>query len=601
MPDESGSLVQLPGSERAPLAAATAAGTLDTSQRAEITLITRRRATMPAEIVTGPTVLTTDELAERYGTHPDDAARVREVLAGYGLEVTAAYPATRRIMVAGTLADLAGAFGTTLRQVSSPDPGGRGMVTHRYRVGALFVPAALAGVVVAVLGLDTRPQARPHFRTRGAAGAAPSGGYSPNQVAEAYQFPAGTDGSGQTVAIIELGGGFAASDLDTYFGGLGIAVPSVTAQGVDGAANAPGSDPTGADIEVNLDIDVIGAAAPGANQVVYFGPNNGDQGFVDAISAAAEASPAPIAISISWGQSEDSWTAQGLSSMNAAMSDAAALGITVCAAAGDNGSADDVTDGEPHCDFPASSPYALGCGGTKLEFSGGVITSEVVWDETAAGEGAGGGGVSDQFALPSWQENAGVPARAGGTTPGGTGTGSGGTGSGGTGSGGTGSGGTGSGGGEGEHHHHHHHHRHGEHHDYGHGEDEDAAASGGLGQPTGEAAASGGRGVPDVAGNADPVTGYSIYADGKSQVVGGTSAVAPLWAALISRLAQATGTRFGLIQPALYAGVSPGVDVPGFQDITSGNNGAYSAGPGWDACTGLGSPDGTALLDRLKA
>src|SRR5580692_4540839 len=187
MPDESGSLVQLPGSERAPLAAATAAGTLDTSQRAEITLITRRRATMPAEIVTGPTVLTTDELAERYGTHPDDAARVREVLAGYGLEVTAAYPATRRIMIAGTLADLAGAFGTTLRQVSSPDPGGRGMVTHRYRVGALFVPAALAGVVVAVLGLDTRPQARPHFRTRssGAAGAAaaPSGGYPPNQVA----------------------------------------------------------------------------------------------------------------------------------------------------------------------------------------------------------------------------------------------------------------------------------------------------------------------------------------------------------------------------------------------------------------------------------
>jgi kumamolisin len=580
MPDESGSLVQLPGSERAPLAAATAAGTLDTSQRAEITLITRRRATMPAEIVTGPTVLTTDELAERYGTHPDDAALVRDVLAGYGLEVTAAYPATRRIMVAGTLADLASAFGTTLRQVSSPDPGGRGMVTHRYRVGALFVPAALAGVVVAVLGLDTRPQARPHFRTRGAsgaAGAAPSGGYPPNQVAEVYQFPAGADGSGQTVAVIELGGGFSASDLDTYFGGLGIAVPSVTAQGVDGASNAPGSDPTGADIEVNLDIDVIGAAAPGANQVVYFGPNNGDQGFVDAISAAAEASPAPIAISISWGQSEDSWTAQGVSSMNAAMSDAAALGITVCAAAGDNGSGDNVTDGEPHCDFPASSPYALGCGGTKLEFSGGVITSEVVWDETAAGEGAGGGGVSDQFALPSWQAKAGVPARAGGT----------------------GSGGTGSGGGKGEHHHHH---RHGEHHHHRHGEDEAAAASGGLGQPADEAAAaSGGRGVPDVAGNADPVTGYSIYADGKSQVVGGTSAVAPLWAALISRLAQATGTRFGLIQPALYAGVSPGVDAPGFHDITSGNNGAYSAGPGWDACTGLGSPDGTALLDRLKA
>ena len=106
--------------------------------------------------------------------------------------------------------------------------------------------------------------------------------------------------------------------------------------------------------------------------------------------------------------------------------------------------------------------------------------------------------------------------------------------------------------------------------------------------------------MPDVAGNADPTTGYQIYSDGQAQVVGGTSAVAPLWAALVSRLAEATGQRFGLIQPALYAGVAPGADVSGFNDITSGNNGAYAAGPGWDACSGLGSPDGTALLTRLK-
>jgi kumamolisin len=107
--------------------------------------------------------------------------------------------------------------------------------------------------------------------------------------------------------------------------------------------------------------------------------------------------------------------------------------------------------------------------------------------------------------------------------------------------------------------------------------------------------------VPDVTGNADPVTGYQIYSGGKAQVVGGTSAVAPLWAALVSRLAQATGQRFGLIQTLLYAGVTPGTAVPGFRDTTSGNNGAYTAGPGWDACSGLGSPDGTALLTRLQA
>ena len=106
--------------------------------------------------------------------------------------------------------------------------------------------------------------------------------------------------------------------------------------------------------------------------------------------------------------------------------------------------------------------------------------------------------------------------------------------------------------------------------------------------------------MPDVAGNADPTTGYQIYSGGQAQVVGGTSAVAPLWSALTARLAQASGKRFGLLQPLVYAGVSPGTDVAGFRDITSGNNGASAAGPGWDACTGLGVPDGTALLTRLQ-
>ncbi|HYB46122.1 MAG TPA: S53 family peptidase, partial [Streptosporangiaceae bacterium] len=406
-------MVELAGSERAALPGATAVGPLDASERAEVTLVIRRRAEIPDEIVEGPTVLTSDELAERYGADPADVELVSQVLASRGLEVTAVHPVTRRIKAAGTLANLSSAFGTTLRQVSSTDPVGRGQVTHRYREGPLFVPAALDGVVLAVLGLDTRPQARPHFRARGAGSAAAQGtSYPPNQVADIYKFPAGTTGAGQTIAVIEFGGGFSTSDLDAYFGRLGIAVPSITAVSVDGAANSPGSGD--ADVEVNLDIDVIGAAAPGAAQLVYFAPNNGDQGFVNAISAAAEATPAPIAISISWGQSEDSWTSQGMAAMNQAMSDAAALGITVCAAAGDNGSGDAVNDGEPHCDFPASSPYALGCGGTTLmaDPSTGVISSEVVWNETASGDGATGGGVSDQFALPSWQANAGVPAQA---------------------------------------------------------------------------------------------------------------------------------------------------------------------------------------------
>jgi kumamolisin len=540
MPDQSQNLVELPGSARTRLEAATPAGQLDTSERAELTLVLRRRAEIPAEIVEGPTVLTHDELRDQYGANPADVDLVRQTLGALGLEVTEVHASTRRVKVAGTIGALSSAFGVTLQQVSSPDPKTGESVMHRYREGPLFVPAALDGVVLAVLGLDTRPQARPHFRRRGVAPHAAAAGstYPPNQVADIYKFPAGTTGAGQTIAVIELGGGFSTSDLETYFGGLGIPVPSISAVSVDGASNAPGSDPNGADVEVALDIDVIGAAAPGATQIVYFAPNNGDQGFVDAISAAASATPTPIAISISWGQSEDSWTAQGRIAMDAAIADAAAMGITVCVASGDNGSGDAVSDGQSHVDFPASSPHALGCGGTKLiaNPSTGVISSEVVWNETAANEGAGGGGVSDHFAVPSFQANAGVPARV--------------------------------------------------------------ARSAAVSEA---AAAAGGRGVPDVAGNADPVTGYQVFSGGQAQVVGGTSAVAPLWAALVSRLAEATGQRFGLIQTLLYAGISPGTAVDGFNDITSGNNSAYAAGPGWDACSGLGSPDGTALLNRLNS
>jgi kumamolisin len=577
MPDDSGSLVQLAGSERAALPGVTSAGPLDTSARVEVTLVLRRRAPLPEDVMTGSHRLTRDELAAQYGASPDDIALVSQVMASRGLEVTEVDPASRRVKVAGTLADLTATFGTTLQLVRGTDPSGQ-PVTFRYRQGALYVPAEVGGVVTAVLGLDTRPTARAHFRARAAA--APGTSYLPNQVADIYQFPAGTTGAGQTVAVIELGGGFSTSDLDTYFGQLGLPVPSVTAVGVDGGANAPGSDPDGADIEVALDVEVIGSVAPGAAQVVYFAPNNGDQGFVDAISVAAQASPTPIAMSISWGESEDSWTAQGLQAMDEAIADAAALGITVCVAAGDNGSSDAVSDGQPHCDFPASSPHALGCGGTTLlaDPTTGAISSEVVWNETASNEGVTGGGVSDQFALPSWQAEAGVPARADGTT--GTG----------------GTGGTGGGG----------HRRHRRHwlqwlRRAESGGYEGREPSGTAG--SGSSASSGGtvgRGVPDVAGNADPTTGYQILSDGQPQVVGGTSAVAPMWAGLIARLAEATGQQFGLIQTQLYVGASPGVDVGGFNDITSGNNGAYSAGPGWDACSGLGSPSGTDLLARLE-
>jgi kumamolisin len=537
MPD----LVPLPGSDRSELPVTTPvqAGR-DDSQVITVTVLLRRRAQIPTELVQGPETISASELGERYGADPADAQLVSEVLGSYGLTVTEIHLASRRLMVSGTIAAMEAAFGTSLSVVTSPHPDGSGNVQHRYRTGGLSVPARLSGIITAVVGLDDRPQARAQFRRAPAAGARttaePDDGPSAPaaakgspltapQVASFYQFPAGTDGTGQAVAIIELGGGYTASDLSTYFSGLGLSVPSVTAVGVDGGSNSPGQE---ADGEVELDIEVVGGVAPGAVQYVYFASNT-DQGFIDAIAQAVHATPTPIAVSISWGQSEDQWTAQTRTAMDDAFSDAAAIGVTVTVAAGDNGSSDDPSETtQVHCDFPASSPHALACGGTTLigNTSSFAITSEVVWNELKSNEGAGGGGVSDVFPLPSFQTNAGVPT----------------------------------------------------------------SASGGAT----------GRGVPDVAGNADPVTGYKVVVDGQQEPIGGTSAVAPLWAGLIARLAQATGKRFGLLQPLLYAGVAPGVAQPGFNDIVKGDNGAYKAGPGWDACTGLGSPNGAALLNILS-
>jgi kumamolisin len=538
--------VPLSGSERSPVPGGTPTGErLDDNQVITVTVLLRRRAELPSELVTGPATVTTAELGDSYGADPADAALVAEVLGRYGLTVTDQQLASRRLKVTGTIGAMSQAFGTTLTVVTSPRPDGSGDVTHRGRTGGLSVPTELSGIIIAVLGLDNRPAARPHFRrlrpgqaygrkVGGRLAAPPAAGAAATpvpltapQVADFYNFPANTDGTGQTVAIIELGGGYNVTDLSTYFEGLGLVIPSVTSVGVDGGANAPGGS---ADGEVELDIEVVGAIAPQAAQVVYFAPNT-DQGFIDAISDAAHATPTPIAISISWGQSEDQWSDQSRTAMDAAMADAAALGVTVTVAAGDNGSSDTAgTTTGVHVDYPASSPNALACGGTTLagDTSTYTITSEVVWNELASSEGATGGGVSDLYPVPSWQASAGVPV---------------------------------------------------------------SAAGGSAGT---------GRGVPDVAGNADPVSGYLVVVDGQQQPVGGTSAVAPLWAGLIARLAQATGKRFGQLQPLIYAGAVTGVAQAGFNDITQGSNGAYSAGPGWDPCTGLGSPDGAALLTVLS-
>ncbi len=482
MTDNTGDgFVRLARSERRALPNAKDEGPVEGSERIEVTLVTRRRAALPREYVDGPATMTREDLAERHGADPADLS---------------------------------------LRRATSPNPTGGAPVTHRYRVGGLQLPAELDGIVTAVIGFDDRPQVRPHLQPAATSSVGTS--YTPVQVGTFYGFPSGTDGTGQALAITEFGGGFVQTDLNTYFSGLGITAPSITAVGVDSATNNPGTDHK-ADSEVMLDVEVAGALAPNATLVVYFAPNTA-QGQIDAFSTAVHANPTPTAISTSWGASEDRWPGQTTDAMDEIFSDAAALGITVCAATGDNGATDGVADGALHCDFPASEPYVLACGGTSLlgDTSTGAITSERVWNDSM---GATGGGISDVYAIPDYQTNAGVPVGLFGAS----------------------------------------------------------------------------RGIPDVAGNADPATGYQTRVNGVPTVMGGTSAVAPLWAALVCRLAQGVGKRFGTLQVNLYAGISPGATTAGFRDIISGHNNGYSAAAGWDACTGLGSPNGAALLTRLTS
>jgi kumamolisin len=454
-----------------------------------------------------------EDFAVLHGADPADLALIDDFAHEYGLTVTERSAARRSVILTGTAENMQQAFGTSLGHYDAPGGGYRG------RTGSIMIPANLQDVVVAVLGLDNRPIAKPHLRTPQAA-AAPSG-LSPTSVAQMYNFPAGAHGAGQTIGIIELGGGYRTTDLNTYFSSLGLKSPKISSVSVDGGANKPGVDQN-ADGEVMLDIEVAGAVASGATIVVYFAPNT-DQGFHDAITKAVhDTVNKPSVISISWGGPEDSWTPQSSNAMLAACTDAAAVGVTVTAAAGDDGATDGVADKKLHVDLPACLPPVLACGGTRLNSSHGTISSETVWNELAANEGATGGGVSRTFPIPSYQASAKVPV---------------------------------------------------------HPETKFA-----------------GRGVPDVAGDADPVTGFQVRVDGKNLVIGGTSAVAPLWAGLIAVINQQLGKPVGFVQPALYR-----IGTPAFRDIVTGNNGGYQASTNWDPCTGLGSPNGTALLKALQS
>jgi kumamolisin len=529
--------VVLPGSEKQPLTRSTLArpgNGLETSAartlmaktvfeepkpatgQVTVTAVVRRKQSVEARKLGTPGYrLTHAEYARRHGPDGASLKMVKAFAREFGLSFAATAPGRAAVHLSGTVAAMQAAFGVTLQKQKVDAK------SFRVRQGSITLPKELSGHILAVLGLDDRPQAEPHFRCLTTSTPhARAHAFTPIEVARLYDFPANATAAGQTIGIIEFGGGLRRDDIATYFRKLGAPAPEVVIVPVGKGKNAPTGRPGGNDSEVMLDIEVAAAVAPGARIAVYFAENS-DQGFLDGIATAIhDKVNRPSVISISWGGAESTWTRQSMVSIDALCQTAAAFGVSITVAVGDNGSTDGVKGSANHVDFPSSSPHVLACGGTRLTISG-KTTDEVVWNGLRKDNGATGGGVSREFPLPRWQKGENVPASA---------------------------------------------------------------------------SPRGGRGIPDVAGNADPMTGYKVRVDGENSPLGGTSAVAPLWAGLIALSNAQHGISAGFLNPVLYAAGSR----KAFRDITKGNNGGFTAGIGWDACTGLGSPIGSAIIAALR-
>jgi kumamolisin len=551
---------ELPGSRKT-LSAGSHVGAVVSSDEVFTVLVRLRRSRAlpaPADLKRQQKHLTRDEYAAKHSAKPADIERVEAFAKRFRLNVDAVLPAERSIILKGTAGNFSKAFQVELKTHQLAD--GK---FYRGREGVISIPSNLQGIVIGVFGLDQRPAVRRHVRFGPLVSKHPSGAnqfqtpgsippFYGNKLAALYNFPAGTDGRGQTIGIVEIGGGFKQADIDQYFQQAGIGNPPSfsVATVTGGASNSPApNDPELPDVEVLLDMEVAGSAAVGANFVMYFGQDGSTKQTLLAVQAAVhDQSAKPSVLSLSWGGEEyDSSLGAGQQgvleqqyqdNLNDVFQTAQTLGITVCVSSGDHGSAcaplNDPQwpwDGHAHVSFPASSPYVLAVGGTHIISDTATSIQEEAWHPDA-NDGTGGG-ISRYFARPIYQQKA-VTQKA-------------------------------------------------------------VNPPGALG-----------RGVPDVSGDAAQESGYIVLVDGKSYPgsgpnyppIGGTSGSAPLWAGLIARINQALNTNIGFANPLLYQ--VPAASAA-FRDIVKGNNGDYKAGPGWDPCTGLGVPNGQALLTALSA
>jgi kumamolisin len=477
-----------------------------------------------------------EEFAATHGADPKELEQVAEWVKSQGLDVVESHPGRRSVVVRGTVDAVNKAFAVQLHDYQSR----RG--TYRSHDGTANVPDQIANFVEAVIGLDNHLVPAQHFSTarrQNPNDPPATKPLTPQQVAQLYDFPPG-DGARQTIGIYEMEtqdgkAGYTSQDLaDTMhaFGG-GLKVPQPIDVAVDGVANSGVSDG-----ETGLDITVASAIAQAAQIAVYF-TGGTTQNIIHALQrmihpGAGDPQPTILSISYGWGPDDRnvaSFSEQAYEQMGQLFQDAANLGITVLVSSGDFGVFIE-SKTIAQTSYPATEPWVIACGGTTIGNVNGGSFVEYVWNDTGkAGPGATGGGVSDRFGPPDYQNGAGVPKRISTKKP--------------------------------------------------------------------------GRGIPDIAGNASENSGYPQFINGEPQAVGGTSAVAPLYAGLIARINANLGRSVGFINPNLYS-LAGSV----FRDITAppgpANNSfggvtGYPAGAGWNACTGLGCVKGTALQNALQA
>jgi kumamolisin len=474
----------------------------------------RRRPGSAADIVELSERVSREELAvSRRKALKQPVAEIRRFAKNNGMSITEESPDLCRVKLRARVADAERLFRSPLQVVELE---GRQYRCPRKRC---HVPSPLRGKVRAVLGLDQRPRLR---RLRSLAAGIGTSGLLPTEIARLYGLETARQGAGQCVAIIEPNGGYDRADLATACHAMNLPMPDVVDVNVGQGRNDLGRNPL-ADREVSLDVQVVAGVAPRARIVVFFTTNT-EMGLADGVVEAVRSTTfRPDVVVITWGEPEAFWPDDARKVFDDALADAAKLGVTVVAAVGDDLATERMPSGV-HVDYPASSPYVLACGGTRISLdpAATIITDEVVWNDGLRGTG---GGISDVYQVPDYQRSIALPP----------------------------------------------------------------SLNDGKRR----------RGVPDVAAAASETNGYRIVHGGAEIVTGGTSAVAPLWGAFIALINAQRGRPLGFINPELYR--NPVL----LREITSGNNMAlglgYRAGPGWNACTGLGVPDGRALAAALTA